>query len=88
MSCTHRWRLTEPNGPLADAVCCLCGAERKMPNAEQTDGRPLGMELTPGSVRARFIRAERASGWQKMKAKEKALKKKEQNQGGATTPSV
>lgn len=33
--CVHRWRIDEPNGPLSNGVCSLCGAERQFANAEE-----------------------------------------------------
>jgi hypothetical protein len=27
--CVHHWRLTEPDGPIADGKCLRCGASRR-----------------------------------------------------------
>jgi hypothetical protein len=28
----HRWRIEEPNGPLSEGVCKICGATRQFKN--------------------------------------------------------
>lgn len=61
MECVHRWRLSEPNGPLADAVCRYCGAARAMPNGDHTGEKGLN----PMSPSAR-------AGWALAKARERA----------------
>ena len=33
----HRWRLAVPNGPVTDAVCLNCGAERQYSNVFLSD---------------------------------------------------
>lgn len=31
--CVHRWRIDEPNGPLAQGICSQCGARREFRTA-------------------------------------------------------
>lgn len=40
-ACPHRWRLTEPAGPLCTGTCRRCGDERQFPTSgvETTWGR-------------------------------------------------
>lgn len=36
--CAHHWRIAEPNGPLSDATCRKCGADKRFRNSEAESG--------------------------------------------------
>lgn len=40
VTCPHRWRIEEPNGPTSAALCLACGSRRDMPNSHFTDWNP------------------------------------------------
>ena len=33
MTCTHRWRIAPPEGPLSEGVCKFCGERRQFKNS-------------------------------------------------------
>lgn len=49
-SCTHRYRIAEPNGPLVEGVCQLCG-NRRTYRAAEADSKWSGESKPKGSFR-------------------------------------
>jgi len=41
VSCIHRWRLTEPDGPTSLGTCRLCGLTRRFSNVFYGDADDL-----------------------------------------------
>ncbi len=46
--CVHHWRLTEPEGPVADGTCLRCGASRRFSNVF------FGDAADPAAIRRRI----------------------------------
>ena len=64
MTCVHRWRLTEPNGPMADGKCSVCGEVRtsSFRNSELDPGQWKEIEAEKRKRKNRPIIRPRESG--------------------------